>query len=398
MQLPTLRFKGYTENWKKINFFEHVSINSKLVDPKDKYYQNYPHIGPANIEKHTGNLLDYKLVSEENLISGKFEFGEDDIVYGKINPQLGKVVFPKFKGLCSADTYPLSTNSNFLLPAFLFQHILTPRFLKYTISVSMRTGMPKINREELAGYTFNIPSLKEQKKISDFFSLLDRRIKKQRTKVEALQEQKKGLLQKIFSQELRFRADNGKDFPEWNLKKLKEIVSLELRPVSKPSDSYVRLGLKSHAKGTFHTLVDKPEDVSMDTLYLVKESDLIVNITFAWEHAIAIANKNDENKLVSHRFPTYTFNQNEVPEFYKHRLIMRDIKHLLGNASPGGAGRNRVLNKKDFLNIPLKVPSFNEQRKIADFLYAFDQKVEKESAKLESLQEQKKGFMQQMFI
>lgn len=75
---------------------------------------------------------------------------------------------------------------------------------------------------------------------------------------------------------------------------------------------------------------------------------LIVNITFAWEHAIAITDANDEGKLVSHRFPTYDFNENALYDFYKYYILLPKFKYCLLNASPGGAGRNRVLNKKQF--------------------------------------------------
>ncbi len=160
----------------------------------------------------------------------------------------------------------------------------------------------------------------------------------------------------------------------------------------------MKLSVRSHAKGTFTTLVEKPEEVMMDTLYEVKPNQLIVNITFAWEHAIAIIKNSDENKLVSHRFPTYKFDINSYYKFYEYVIKQKRMKYDLSLASPGGAGRNRVLNKKEFLQIEVVHPCIAEQKKIADFLSNIDNIIEEEKSKLEDLKKWKKGLLQQMFV
>ena len=83
------------------------------------------------------------------------------------------------------------------------------------------------------------------------------------------------------------------------------------RPVNKPGSNYLALGIRSHGKGTFLKPDSDPEKNAMETLYEVKENDLIVNITFAWEGAIAVAKKEDDGALVSHRFPMYEFNKDK---------------------------------------------------------------------------------------
>ena len=74
-----------------------------------------------------------------------------------------------------------------------------------------------------------------------------------------------------------------------------------------PEDGYWRLGIRSHAKGTFHSFVEKGKELSSARMSKVKAGNFIVNITFGWEHAVAITDENDENKLVSHRFPQFSF-------------------------------------------------------------------------------------------
>lgn len=183
---------------------------------------------------------------------------------------------------------------------------------------------------------------------------------------------------------------------EWEVKPLRKILYPEERKVVKPTQGYWRLGLRSHAKGTFHEYVEDPASVGMDELFLVKENDLIVNITFAWEHAVAIANKDDENKLVSHRFPTYVFLENSYPMFYKYVIALRWFKEMLDNISPGGAGRNRVMNKQAFLKLDCIAPPLAEQKKIAEILATYDKVIELKERLIEEKKRRKKWLIQKL--
>lgn len=186
-------------------------------------------------------------------------------------------------------------------------------------------------------------------------------------------------------------------FPtDWEISNLSNVVKPIIREIDKPSESYWRLGLRSHGKGTFHEFVKNPEDISMDKLYVVNENDLIVNITFAWEHAIALANKDDENKLVSHRFPTYQFKNSNSPYFFKYYVLQPRFKYQLENISPGGAGRNRVMNKTDFLKLEVPIPPRKEQEKITLILNIWDEAIIKQEQLIKEKTQLKKGLMQKL--
>ena len=170
---PEIRFKGFTDAWEQRKWIDMVNISTEMVDPKSGKYDNLPHIGPGNIESFTGQFYDnIKKVGEENLISGKFHFYPEDIIYGKINPQLGKYVFPLFEGLSSADSYVLNAK-NGLNQKYLYTLLQTTDFYKYSVSVSMRSGMPKINRDELNAYEFSMPKGNEQQQIGALFLEID---------------------------------------------------------------------------------------------------------------------------------------------------------------------------------------------------------------------------------
>jgi restriction endonuclease S subunit len=184
---------------------------------------------------------------------------------------------------------------------------------------------------------------------------------------------------------------------DWTLGKMSDVITPIKRAVPKPDKPYWRLGIKSWAKGTFHDYVDEPENVDMDELYEVHENDLVVNITFAWEHAIAIANKDDQGLLVSHRFPTYEFKAGQVPNFYKSVISQQFFKDMLKHISPGGAGRNRVLNQKDFLNLPCYVPPIAEQKKISEILAHCDKLIKLCEIKIDEYKRVKKTYLSKMF-
>ena len=144
--------------WEQRKWIDVVDISTEMVNPTTGEYDNMPHIAPGNIESFTGRILDnVKTVKEEQLISGKFRFRPDDVVYGKINPQLGKYFYATVNGLTSADAYVFN-GKNGLKQKFLFALLQTSDFFKYSVSVSKRSGMPKINRDELNAYSFLMPS------------------------------------------------------------------------------------------------------------------------------------------------------------------------------------------------------------------------------------------------
>ncbi|GGB03656.1 restriction endonuclease subunit S [Macrococcus hajekii] len=195
---PKRRFSNYTDEWKSIRWSESVNISTEMVNPQEIQYQYLPHVGPGNIESFTGRILNnVKLVKDENLISGKFRFRPDDIVYGKINPQLAKYSYATFDGLTSADAYVLRSNRK-LDQSFLYCILHTKYFYNYSVSVSKRSGMPKINRAELGIYEFFAPSLEEQRCIGKLFLRLDKTINNQYNKIEKLRNLKKSYLEELF--------------------------------------------------------------------------------------------------------------------------------------------------------------------------------------------------------
>ena len=172
-KVPEIRFDGFTYDWEQCKWCDTVDISTEMVDPTSGEYDDMPHIAPGNIESFTGRILDnVKSVKEEQLISGKFRFRPGDVVYGKINPQLGKYFYASVDGLTSADAYVFN-GKNGVTQKFLFSLLQTEDFFKYSVSVSKRSGMPKINRDELNAYGFLAPKEEEQEQIGSFLLEID---------------------------------------------------------------------------------------------------------------------------------------------------------------------------------------------------------------------------------
>ena len=183
----------------------------------------------------------------------------------------------------------------------------------------------------------------------------------------------------------------------WEQRKFGEITNKYEDPVPTPHDGYYRLGIRSHAKGTFHSYVAKGQELETAQMHRVASGNFIVNITFGWEHAVAITDESDAGKLVSHRFPQFSFVEGMVPEFFRYVISDEKFRHHLWLASPGGAGRNRVLKLDEMLNYIMKVPSRDEQIKIAEFFRQLDHLITLHQRKYDRLKNLKKAYLEKMF-
>ena len=184
---------------------------------------------------------------------------------------------------------------------------------------------------------------------------------------------------------------------DWEQRKLESLFTKYEDKVNTPSSGYWRLGLRSHCKGTFHTYIDAGNELEIAEMNRVKSGNFILNITFAWERALAVTNDEDQDKLVSHRFPQFKPNNDLVIDFFKHTLMDKRFKHHLELSSPGGAGRNKVLKVADMLKYELLVPSIKEQNKISSFLNHVDYIITLHQRKLDNLKLKKKALLQKLF-
>jgi type I restriction enzyme S subunit len=322
---------------------------------------------------------------------------EDDIIIARTGATVGKALrFKEIYGKCAFAGYlirfkidEVKFNIN-----FFNQYLLSP-FFKRWIQDNLRAGaQPNVNAEEYQSVILPNPPLAEQKKIAEILSTWDKSIETTEKLIAAKQKLKKSLMQRLLTGSQRFPEFHGQ---EWKKSEISDFTKQAIRIRNKPDKPFLAMGIRSHGKGTFLKPDFEPSKIDMTELFEVKENDLIVNITFAWEGAIAIVGRDDEGALVSHRFPTYEFQiERMIPEFFRYVIRQKEFVERLGIISPGGAGRNRVLSKKDFVKLEIKIPKVEEQKKIAAVLNACDAEINVLQTKLAALQQQKRGLMQKL--
>ena len=190
-------FKNNSKNWPIVKFDELAKIDGNMTTDYEKY-ADYPHIGIDSIEKETGELKGYRTVKEDGVVSGKYIFTPQHIIYSKIRPNLNKVALPDFEGLCSADAYPILPNPKNCNRIFLALTMRSDYFLDYILQFSARTNLPKVNRKEIAGFSMPLPPLSLQNDFATFVERVDQQKQTVQQSLEKLELMKKALMQEYF--------------------------------------------------------------------------------------------------------------------------------------------------------------------------------------------------------
>ena len=184
----------------------------------------------------------------------------------------------------------------------------------------------------------------------------------------------------------------------WEQRKLGELVDRYKEMVPTPREGYVRMGVRSHAKGTFLAKVEPGDEIEEGELCKVKPDCLVVNIVFAWEQAVAITNENDRKALVSHRFPQFSFHEDMYSGFFRYAILDERFRRHLWLASPSGAGRNKTLSVNAMLEYIFAVPLLPEQRAIGTLFARLDSLITLHQRKLELLKNLKAACLDKMFV
>ena len=336
---------------------------------------------PTNIvnNKLTMECKNTYITYEKYDESPEIKISNGDILFVKTGSTLGK------SALVTGLEVDASINPQIVVirvekesETFMSNVLITHGIMKQVAAVKIGGAVPTMTETELKNLTYFAPAEKEeQKKIGDYFTNLDHLI--------TLHQCKCHLLLKLLHN-------------DWEQRKFGDLVEKYEDPIDTPTDGYMRLGIRSHAKGTFHSYVEKGKELETAKMFRVAANNFIVNITFGWEHAVAITDESDAGKLVSHRFPQYSFENGMIPVFFKYLILDENFKHHLELSSPGGAGRNRVLKLNDMLEYKMKFPCEDEQRKLASYFDDLDHLITLHQHKCEQLQNMKKFMLQNMFV
>ena len=388
LNIPKLRFKDNNGNdypqWEK----KLIKDILKIYHGKD--YKNEPNEKKLYPVLGTGGIITYIdkfLCDWECVLIGR---------KGTINkPQYMKTPFWSVDTLFYSKP-KLKQNPKFQY--YLFQNI---NWKIYDES----TGVPSLSASTIEHINRFIPTYAEQEKIASFFSTIDKKIENLANTITSLENQKKGLLQQIFSQKLRFKDKNGNNYPNWEKKKLGDITQSQggtaLEKYTTTNGLYKFISIGNYS--TYSTYLDNGIRIDLNNKtkkQLLSKNDLVMILNDKTSSGNIIG-----RTLLIDKDNTYIYNQRSQRLICNTKIIIPSFLYFLLNSD----FRKNIIKKVQgatqiYINystievMHLNIPCLEEQTKIADFLSAFDRKLENQKAQLEHWKQIKKGLLQQMFV
>ncbi|MDI0364514.1 restriction endonuclease subunit S [Staphylococcus aureus] len=394
--VPELRFPGFEGEY-SLDIFGNLATNkSDKFNPQNENASI--DIELDCIEQNTGRLI--KIYNSKEFSSQKNKFNPQNVLYGKLRPYLNKYYFTKKSGVCSSEIWVLkSTKEDKLLNLFLYYFIQTKRYSDVA-SKSAGSKMPRADWGLIENIRVYFPELCEQQKIGEFFSKFDRQIELEEQKLELLQQQKKCYMQKIFSQELRFKDDNGNDYPEWEEKKLGELSQIvrgaSPRPIKDPkwfnkeSDiGWLRISDVTDQNGKIYHLEQKLSIEGQEKTRVLLTTHLLLSIA-------ASIGKPVMNFVKTGVHDGFLIFLNPKFNIFFMYYWLDYFKEKWSKYGQPGSQVN--LNSEIVKSQTLNMPSNHEQEKVGLFFSRNEKLIELQQEKIMYLKRRKQALILKMFI
>lgn len=416
MLVPKLRFKRedgteYPE-WESGTIGDYYVFKNGLNKEKAAFGKGTPIINYTDVFKN--RLLTAKI------IKGRVTLNEKEIE--NHNAMYGDVFFTRTSetldevGFCGALIEEIQdcVFSGFLLrgrpkdstsifPHFAGYYFMTNPIREEIISKSSITTRALTNGRNLSAVNVRMPHIEEQQKIADFLSTVDEVIAQSEAEVQNLEQQKKAAMQKIFSQELRFKCEDGTEYPEWEENSLKEICSF-MRSGGTPKSTNKEyyngnipfLSISDMTKsGKYISETDKhisEEGLNNSTAWLVPKESIILSM-YASYGKVCI---NNIELTTSQAMISLIIKDDACLEYvYQFLLHLDNIKYWKTFIKTGTQAN---ITAEIVKNVVVFIPCLEEQQKIADFLSAYDEAISYAKQEFEHWKQLKKGLLQQMFV
>jgi type I restriction enzyme, S subunit len=307
------------------------------------------------------------------------------------------------KVISGLHTHRFKPNSLLIKSEYLINLFQTYRYRKFVWKMGTGVSVLGLSKTNLAKYTVTIPGIDEQEKISKYFINLNKKIRLHKEKIDLLKDQKKGYMQKIFSQEIRFKDRNGREYPDWSKQKLGNFSE---RVTRKNSDLVTKRPLTISAQ---HGLIDQVEffnkTVASENLtgyYLLNKGEFAYNKSYSNGYPLGAIKRLDdhENGALSTLYICFKPKDNVISDFLVHYFDSTQWYKEVSLICVEGARNHGLLNVSvsEFFDTLHYLPCIEEQLKIAKFFDNINQKIKLYEQTLKNLQDQKQAFMQQMFI
>ena len=401
---PKLRFKEFDENWKEVTLKNCItSIDSGWSPQCESYPANSSEWGvlkTTSVDWSGFNSSFNKKLPLELTPRKEIEVKPLDILVTRAGPteRVGVVsVVPhsvRSKLMISDKLIRLKSNeeNNPLFLGISLSSVKCQNQLQSKTS-GLAKSQTNISQKILGEVLLKLPSKEEQTKIASFLSAVEEKISQLTQKHELLSQYKQGMMQKLFSQQLRFKADDGSEFREWEEKELKDIA--EINPKSKKlPESFIYIDLESVEKGKL--LLQKNielQDAPSRAQRLLAKGDVLFQMVRPYQQNNYYFNLSGEYVASTGYAQIRTKLDSKFIYYALHEKTFLDevMNRCTGTSYP-------AINSSDLSSIEILIPCLEEQTKIANFLSSIDQKIEVVAQQIEQAKQWKKGLLQQMFI
>ncbi len=415
--VPKLRFKEFDKPFEKLYFSDLYKFHPTNSLSRDKL--NYEggeiyniHYGDIHTKFNSNFDLEKELIPYINLDVDLSKVKEDsycqvrDIViadasedYNDIGKSIEIINLNNSKVLAGLHTFLARPYTNLNTLGFVNYLLRSWSLRKQIMTIAQGTKVLSLSVGRVSSLSLCIPSLPEQEKIATFLTAVDEKLKQLSRKKELLEQYKKGVMQKLFPSEggqvpeLRFKQDNGEDFPEWEEKRLGEVCIVNPK-FSKLPSVFNYIDLESVDKGqlTKKNPIDLKEApsraqrllISKDILYQTVRPYQKNNYLFDLEGDYVAST--GYAQLRAKGSPSFLYQM-----IHQQNFVVKVLVRCTGTSYP-------AINSNDLAKINIEIPSVPEQQKIAPFLSSIDEKITKVGEQITKTQDFKKGLLQKMFV
>ena len=397
-RVPKLRFPEFTDDWEQRKFSDCYRISSGYAFKMSDYCDD-------GTDLINGESIQHGIINDDNLKHlpktfvqqyPDFVLKEGDIVVGlnrpitngnlkiaKIpNKYNGSLLYQRAGKIVYKEDYDI--NFTYVL--------LSQEILKHTLIEAVGSDQPFISTSKLEKWRMMIPTdSEEQDKLGDYFRNLDYLITLHQRKLEKLKELRKGVMKKLFSQEVRFKADDGSEFPDWEEKKLGDDVQF-INGRAYKQDELLNSGKYLVLRvGNLFTNDSYYSDLELDNDKYIENGDLI----YAWSATFGPRIYYGEKCIYHYHIWKLKFDENIISKIFLNYYLLYDVEKIKSQRTGGTMVH---ITKNAMEHRELQFPCLAEQQKIADCLSTLDDVIEKQKETLAAWEELKKGLLQQMFV
>ncbi|HQG78231.1 MAG TPA: restriction endonuclease subunit S [Bacteroidales bacterium] len=402
--IPKLRFPEFEGEWekKKLGDIGDIVTGSTPPTANNSYYNGeFLFVSPADIQDSRYVTNTITTLTQDGFLKGRM-IPSGSIMFVCIGSTIGKVAQAKKECITNQQinaVLPINNNNDFVF-SLLEYHSNNIKLL------SAVQAVPIINKTTFANYNLCIPNLPEQQKIASFFTAIDQKISQLKRKLTLLELYKKGVMQKIFSQEIRFKDENGQEFPKWEKKRLGDIGKTYNGLTGKSKDDFGQGKPYIQYKQIFD---DTKIDITRFDFVNIKDGEKQSRVKYGDVFFTTSSETPDEvgtssvlldevNEVYLNSF-CFGYRCSQVvllPQFSRYLFRNESFRNKVNTLAQGSTRYN--MSKNELMKLEITLPAISEQTKIANFLSAIDDKIIHTQKQIEKAEVWKKGLMQQMFV